>query len=115
MAQCSGIYPDALKDIKDLDVLGELIIFAENVILMCGLRKDYQFFLDNKQELIAQYGGLYIVISNAKVTNAFANENDAYEYGVRTCGLGNFIMQLCTEEGVVSVYHSRVRVDHAAV
>lgn len=82
---------------------------------MADLKKEYQFFLDNKKKLIEQYSGMYIVISNQEVAYVCANENDAYNYGVETFGLGNFIIQLCTEEGFVSIYHSRVRIGNGAI
>lgn len=77
---------------------------------MADLRKDYQYFLDNKKELVEKYGGMYILISNCEVVKAFADENDAYYYGVENIGSGNFIVQLCTdnEEALTQTFHSRV-------
>lgn len=76
---------------------------------MDGL-KDFQFFLDNKKVLVEKYGGMYVVIANCDVASSFADENDAYYYGVEHFGLGNFIVQLCTEneEAHAQTFHSRV-------
>ena len=82
---------------------------------MDDLRKDYQYFLDNKKELVEKYNGMYIVISNSEVIESFSEENDAYYYGVEHLGLGNFIIQLCTDAGYEATFHSRVRINHAAV
>ena len=82
---------------------------------MADLRKDYQYFLDNKKELVEKYGGMYILISNCEVVKAFADENDAYYYGGEHLGLGNFIIQLCTDAGYEATFHSRVRINNAAV
>lgn len=82
---------------------------------MADLRKDYQYFLDNKKELVEKYGGMHIVISNCEAVMAFADENEAYRYGVEKYGLGNFIIQLCTENGYEATFHSRVRISHATI
>lgn len=77
---------------------------------MADLRQDYKFFLDNKKELVEKFAGMYILISNREVVKAFADENDAYYYGVENKGAGNFIVQLCTkdEEAYTQTFHSRV-------
>lgn len=77
---------------------------------MADLKRDYQYFLDNKKDLVKKYGGMYIVIANNEVIKSFADENDAYYYGVDNIGLGNFIVQLCTadEEAYTQTFHSRV-------
>lgn len=77
---------------------------------MADLKKDYQFFLDNKKQLVEKYGGMYIVISNCEVVKEFTDENDAYYFGLENKGAGNFIVQLCTsnEEAYTQTFHSRV-------
>ena len=77
---------------------------------MADLRKDYQYFLDNKKEFVEKYGGMYILITNCNVVKAFADENEAFYYGVENIGPGNFIVQLCTgnEEAYTQTFHSRV-------
>lgn len=77
---------------------------------MADLKKDFQYFLDNKEELVKSYGGLYVVIVGCKVVGSFADENDAYYDSVEKYGLGNFVIQLCTEneDAYTQTYHSRV-------
>lgn len=77
---------------------------------MADLKKDFQYFLDNKSELVKKYGGMYIVIVSCKVVGSFTDENDAYYDSVEKYGLGNFIIQLCTEneKEYTETYHSRV-------
>lgn len=77
---------------------------------MADLKKDYEYFVANKEELVGKYGGMYIVISGCEVKDSFAEENDAYYYGVEHFGLGNFIIQLCTldESEYSQTFHSRV-------
>ncbi len=71
---------------------------------------NFQFFLDHKKELVSKYGGMYIVIVNCEVVGSYADDNVAYEEAVEKYGLGNFIIQLCTEddEAYVQTFHSRV-------
>ena len=45
---------------------------------MADLRKDYQYFLDNRKELVEKYGGMYILITNCEVIEAFTDEDEAY-------------------------------------
>jgi hypothetical protein len=77
---------------------------------MDDLKKNFQYFLDNKGGLVKKYGGMYIVIVNCEVVGSFTDENDAYYDSVEKYGLGNFIIQLCTEneEEYTETYHSRV-------
>ena len=69
---------------------------------MADLKKDFQYFLDNKSELVKKYGGMYIVIVGCNVVGSF--------YSVEKYGLGNFVIQLCSEneEAYTQTYHSRV-------
>ena len=77
---------------------------------MNKLKENYQYFLDNKQELASKYAGLYVVIVDCKVVGNYADEKDAYNESVDKYGLGNFIIQLCSEneEAYIQTYHSRV-------
>ena len=77
---------------------------------MADLKKDFQYFLDNKSELVKKYGGMYIVIVCCNVVGSFSDENDAYYDSVEKYGLGNFVIQLCSEneEAYTQTYHSRV-------
>ena len=82
---------------------------------MADLKKNYQYFLDNKEELVKKYNGKHIVIVNCEVVGFYNDEIEAYNEAVKKYGLGNFIIQLCTEEGYVAIFHSRVRTCHAAI
>ena len=77
---------------------------------MADLKKDFQYFLDNKSELVKKYGGMYIVIVGCNVVGSFSDENDAYYDSVEKYGLGNIVIQLCSEneEAYTQTYHSRV-------
>ena len=73
-------------------------------------KTNYQYFLDNKKELVKKYAGLYIVIVNCEVVGSYADDKVAYDEAVEKYGLGNFLIQLCTEneEEYTQTYHSRV-------
>lgn len=77
---------------------------------MADLKQNYQYFLDHKKEFVEKYGGMYIVISDCSLKESFADENDAYYFGAENFGLGNFIIQLCSdnEEVCTQTFHSRV-------
>lgn len=77
---------------------------------MADLKLNYQYFLDNQKELAKTYSGMYVVISDCKVVGNYADEAVAFEEAEEKYGLGNFIIQLCSEneEANTQTYHSRV-------
>lgn len=64
---------------------------------MADLKKDFQYYLDHQNELVAKYNGRYLVIKDCKVVGDYDNESSAYFDSVEKYGLGNFLIQLCTE------------------
>lgn len=77
---------------------------------MTDLKRNYQYFLDNKKVLAKTYAGMYVVIVDCNVVGSYADENTAYEESEEKYGLGNFIVQLCSEDedAYTQTYHSRV-------
>ena len=77
---------------------------------MADLKELFKYYLDHQEELVKDYNGKYLVITDFKVAGAYNNESEAYFDAVAKYGLGNFILQLCTpgEEGYTSTFHSRV-------
>lgn len=65
---------------------------------MCQLQKQYDYFRRNMSSLLEDYKGKYLVISEALDVNAFDTISEAYQFGARTYGLGNFLLQECDEE-----------------
>ena len=57
--------------------------------------RQFQFFLDNQDELVLSYDGKIIVVQNNSVKGAFDSTLDAYLYGKRNFELGTFIVQKC--------------------
>lgn len=65
---------------------------------MCALQKQYDFFRRNMSSLMEDYRGKYLIISDTLDVKAFDSISQAYQYGAKNLGLGNFLLQECTEE-----------------
>lgn len=77
---------------------------------MADLTKLYDWYQSNQSKLIEEYNGNYIVISNNAVVGVYENEDKAYSESVAKYGLGNFLIQFCTNDQseIMQTYHSRV-------
>ena len=71
---------------------------------MRALAKQIQFFENEQESLIQQYEGLYIIISPSLEVSPFPNIQDAYRFGVREYGLGNFLMKDCSPASLRKVH-----------
>ncbi|MDR1343246.1 MAG: hypothetical protein LBK18_08355 [Prevotellaceae bacterium] len=60
------------------------------------LVRNFYYYLANQDELVKQYNGKYLVISDRKIIYSSPDDADAFKKGMEMAGLGNFIMQLCT-------------------
>lgn len=60
------------------------------------LEKEFQYYLDNQDDLVKKYNGKYLVIKDTSVVGVYDDEDVAYFDAVEKYGLGNFILQLCT-------------------
>lgn len=76
------------------------------------LMANYQYYLDNYDELVKQYDGKVLVLVDCKVADVCNNEAEAYERGAAKYGFGNFIFQRCSKEQKTysTILHSRVRI-----
>lgn len=77
---------------------------------MTELSNLFDWFKRNKPELIKKYKDKYIVIVNDDVADVFDNESTAFHESVKKYGLGNFLIQFCTDNDseLAQTYHSRV-------
>lgn len=76
------------------------------------LKKEFEWYLENQDELVKKYNGMYLVISGKKVLFASEDKKIAYNNGDKLAGLGNYILQRCTpgDEAYSITYHThRVR------
>ncbi len=48
--------------------------------------------------LLEDYPNKYLIISESLEIASFDTISEAYRYGVKTYGLGNFLLQECNEE-----------------
>lgn len=77
---------------------------------MADLKKEFQYYLDNQDDLVREYSGRYLVIKDCKVVGDYSSESDAYFDSVEKYGLGNFLIQYCTSgtDAYTQTFTSRV-------
>jgi len=61
------------------------------------LKDEFQFYLDNQNELLKQYKGSFVVIVGDKVVGAYRSFKDAVLRSAKKYALGTFLVQECTE------------------
>ena len=76
---------------------------------MSALQENFQFYLDNQEELVKRFGGRVLVIHNLEVTGDFGSNGEAYVFGVKTYGEGNFLIQRCSpgKKDYTAIYSSQ--------
>ena len=74
------------------------------------LEKEFQFYLDNQEDLVKKYNGKFIVIKNEKIIGAFDSELEAYEETSKEHEIGTFLIQKCESgsDNYTQTYHSQV-------
>lgn len=76
---------------------------------MSDLKKEFQYYLDNKTELIKKHDGKFIVIKNLQVIGVYDDRMVAIEETKKTHALGSFLVQHVTSTNEDQVrFHSRV-------
>jgi|KBSSwiS6_1023812.scaffolds.fasta_scaffold01543_2 hypothetical protein len=60
------------------------------------LEKEFQYFLDNQNDLFKQFPDQYIAIKDQKVIGVYDSEIDAYFETQEQHKLGSFLIQFCT-------------------
>ena len=74
------------------------------------LEKEFQYYLEHQDELVAKYRGKVIVIKDGAVIGTYNDELTAVEETKKKHQLGTFLVQRC-EPGSASytqTFHSRV-------
>ena len=75
---------------------------------MAKLDREYEFYKANKEALLAQYEGKFIVIVGEKIIGSFNNRGDAIDHAVKDYPPGTFFVQkVCKEEEVI-YFRSRI-------
>ena len=75
-----------------------------------NLEKDFQYFLDNQEELVKQYGGKFIVLKEQQVLGVYNSEEEAFTETQKQHELGSFLIQECKkgEDVYTQTFSSRV-------
>ncbi|MGA3182322.1 MAG: hypothetical protein ABSF38_18500 [Verrucomicrobiota bacterium] len=75
-----------------------------------ALKKEFEFYLRNQDDLVKQYRGKFIVIKDEKVLGAYNDELEAVTETSKEHELGTFLVQECEpgSENYTQTFHSRV-------
>lgn len=71
---------------------------------MGNIEKQLAFFNQNKDELLSNYSDLFIIISPELTIDAFASLSDAYVFGVKSYGSGNFLLKDCSSKSQAKIH-----------
>lgn len=75
---------------------------------MKKIDKNYNFFLENEQNLNKEYNNKFIVISNEKVVFSHSDMNEIIKY-IKKLAAGTYIIQKCgTDCDNIQMFHTRV-------
>lgn len=74
------------------------------------LKKDYDYYTKNHNEIIKKYLNKFIIIKDEKIVDSYDTFEEAFQKSSEKYKLGTFIIQKCTEniEEDTQIFHSRV-------
>lgn len=74
------------------------------------LKDEFQFYLDNQENLVEKYKGKFLVIKGQKVIGVYDSEIDAYTKTVAKEEPGTFLIQECQpgQENYTQTFRTRV-------
>jgi hypothetical protein len=74
------------------------------------LKKEFEYYLANQEELVKKYNGKHLVIKDEQVIGAYDDQAEAYDTASAKYEAGTFLIQLCTpgNEAYTQTFHSRV-------
>jgi len=74
------------------------------------LQKEFQFYLDHQDEMVAKYEGRFIVIKGGEVLGAYDDELSAIGETQKSHELGTFLVQEVSKgtSAYTQTFHSRV-------
>ena len=78
---------------------------------MCTAKQLFDYYLAHQDELVSKYSGKFIVLKDDGVAGSYDSEDEAYFDAVEKYGLGNFIIQYCSEgaKDYTQTFTSRVK------
>jgi hypothetical protein len=62
------------------------------------LESEWEFYENNRDELVEKYCGKYVVISGNKVVSSYDDQKTAYRETIKILPLGSFMIHHVTEE-----------------
>ena len=74
------------------------------------LKKEFDFYLKNQNDLVKKYNNRYLVIVGQEVVGAYDSFEEALEESIKAQELGTFLIQKCTSgvSAYTQTFHSRV-------
>ena len=74
------------------------------------LDKEFQYYLDNQNDLVKKYNGRYIVIVDEKVDGDYNDYSQALSCSLQKYDMGTFLVQKCSpgNKDYTLTFHSRV-------
>ncbi len=78
---------------------------------MITLEKEFNYYIDHRDQLVKDYGGRYIVIKDDRVIGDYNTQNEAIEKTIKNQHeLGTFLVQHVQtgDESISQTFHSRV-------
>jgi len=63
------------------------------------LERELKYFNDNKDEYLRIYPNMFVVISDDKFVGSYTTQEQAYEAGIKACGLKPFLLKQVLPDG----------------
>lgn len=79
-----------------------------------ALKKNKEYYVSHKDELLKKYEGQYILLYECEVKKSSTNWAELAQHGVSTYGAGNFCVQLCIKQEPVADVSHIIRTIHGA-
>jgi len=82
------------------------MLYNEN---MSNLDEEYQYYIDNQDELANQYSGKYLIVKDKSVKGVYDSEIEAYQEAKKQFEPGTFLIKPCLPKGAdkPQVFHTR--------
>ena len=74
------------------------------------LKKEFEYYLDNQDELVKEYNNRVLVIIDDKVVGDYDSYEDAFFESIKRYKPGTFLLQECTEgeDAYTEIFHSPI-------
>ena len=75
-----------------------------------SLEKDFEYYLQNQDQLVHKYGGRFVVIKDAEVIGVYESELEGLRDASQKFPLGTFLIQKCEPgtENYTQTFHSQI-------